>query len=178
MNKQYTYLQGYNAQALVAEDQIIVAAAITQEPADTHQLHPMLHEAGVNLEAAKISDTIGVGLADAGYYSEANLAIARQEDPEFLIATTRQSKHRAGAVSGRGVPTGARGRVMQDKLATDEGRSLYAKRAHTVEPVFGHIKDIRGARRFTRRGLRACEAEWKLICATHNLLKLWRHSGI
>jgi transposase len=177
MKKQYTYLQGYNAQALVSEDQIIVAAAITQEPADTHQLHPMLHEAGANLEAAKISDTIGVLLADAGYYSETNLAIAKQEDPEFLIATTRQSKHRAGAVSGRGVPTEARGRVMQGKLATDEGRSLYAKRAYTVEPVFGHIKDIRDARRFARRGLRACDAEWKLICATHNLLKLWRHSG-
>jgi hypothetical protein len=46
-----------------------------------------------------------------------------------------------------------------------------------VEPVFGQIKEARGARRFSRRGLRACDAEWKLICATHNLLKLWRHSG-
>ncbi len=66
---------------------------------------------------------------------------------------------------------------MQSRLATEEGRSLYAKRAYMVEPVFGHIKDIRGARRFARRGLGACDAEWKFICSTHNLLKLWRHSG-
>ena len=51
----------------------------------------------------------------------------------------------------------------------------YAKRKQTVEPVFGQIKDVRGARRFMRRGLQACQAEWKLLCGTHNLLKLWRH---
>jgi hypothetical protein len=66
---------------------------------------------------------------------------------------------------------------MRDELAREEGRMLYAKRAGMVEPVFGQIKEARGARRFSRRGLRACDAEWKLICATHNLLKLWRHSG-
>jgi hypothetical protein len=38
------------------------------------------------------------------------------------------------------------------------------------------IKDGRGARRFMRRGLAACQAEWKLLCGTHNLLKLWRHT--
>jgi hypothetical protein len=67
-------------------------------------------------------------------------------------------------------------RVMQDKLATERGRTLYAKRAHTVEPVFGQIKEVRRVRRFARRGLGACDAEWKLVCATHNLLKLWRCS--
>jgi hypothetical protein len=45
-----------------------------------------------------------------------------------------------------------------------------------VEPVFGQIKDVRGARRFMRRGLDACDAEWKLLYGTHNLLKLWRHA--
>jgi transposase len=177
MKKQYTFLQGYNAQALVSEDQIILAATITQEPADTHQLHPMLHRARSELGAAKIEKSIGVVLADSGYYSEANLQVAERKGEEFLIALTNERDQRAGAVSGRGVKRGVCGRVMQSKLATEEGRSLYAKRAYTVEPVFGHIKDIRGARRFARRGLRACDAEWKLICATHNLLKLWRHSG-
>ena len=66
---------------------------------------------------------------------------------------------------------------MRDELAREEGRVLYTKRAGMVELVFGQIKEVRGARRFSRRGLRACDAEWKLICATHNLLKLWRHSG-
>ena len=64
---------------------------------------------------------------------------------------------------------------MTAKLASDEGKGRYAKRKQTVEPVFGQVKDVRGARRFMRRGLRACTAEWKLLCGTHNLLKLGRH---
>lgn len=174
MKRQYTYLQGYNAQAVVSEDHIIFAARITQEPTDLHQLHPMLHEARANLAAAGISKTIGVALADSGYYSEANLATAEQEGPELLVAVVNERDQRRGEVSGKGVFKGPRGRVMQDRLATERG--IYAKRAHTVEPVFGHIKDVRRVRRFARRGLGACDVEWKLVCTTHNLLKLWRHS--
>jgi hypothetical protein len=65
---------------------------------------------------------------------------------------------------------------MFAKLTSDQGKARYAKRKQTVEPVFGQLKEQQGARRFSRRGLRACEAEWKLVCGTHNLLKLWRHS--
>ncbi len=104
--------------------------------------------------------------------------MAEQADPELLIAVMNERDQRRGETSGRGVFKGRCGRVMQGKLATERGRTLYAKRAHTVEPVFGHIKDIRRVKRFARRGLGACEAEWKLVCATHNLLKLWRHSRI
>jgi hypothetical protein len=68
--------------------------------------------------------------------------------------------------------------AMTAKLAGDRGKALYGKRKQTVEPVFGQIKDGRGARRFLRRGLAACQAEWKLLCGTHNLLKLWRHQAI
>ncbi len=72
MKRQYTYLQGYNAQAVVSEDHIVLAAVLTQEPVDLHQLHPMLHLARANLASAQISKTIGVALADSGYDSEAN----------------------------------------------------------------------------------------------------------
>ena len=48
-------------------------------------------------------------------------------------------------------------------------------RRTSVEPFFGQIKEARGARRFARRGLPAAQAEWKLLCGTNNLLKLWRH---
>jgi Transposase DDE domain len=65
---------------------------------------------------------------------------------------------------------------MTARLATADGKALYALRRQTIEPVFGQIKDVRGARRFLRRGLAACEAEWKLLCGTHNLLKLWRYT--
>jgi Transposase DDE domain len=117
-----------------------------------------------------------VALADSGYYSEVNLATAEQQGPKLLVAVRNERDQRRGEVSGRGVFTGRRGRVMQGKLSTERGRGLYAKRAHTVEPVFGHIKEVRKVRRFARRGLGACDVEWKLVCATHNLLKLWRHS--
>jgi transposase len=176
MKRQYTYLQGYNAQAVVSEDHIVLAAALTQEPVDLHKLHPMLRQARANLAAAGESGTIGVALADSGYYSEANLTAAEPEDPELLVAVMNERDQRRGEVSGRGVFKGPRGRAMQSKLATERGRGLYSKRGHTVEPVFGYIKDVRRVKRFARRGLRACDAEWKLVCATHNLLKLWRHS--
>jgi hypothetical protein len=176
MKRQYTYLQGYNAQAVVNEDNIILAAALTQDTVDLHQLHPMLHEARANLASTGIGKSIGVALADSGYFSEANLAVPEVEDPELLIAVVNERDQRRGGSWGRGVFTGRRGRVMQGKLATERGRTLYAKRAHTVEPVFGHIKEVRRVKRFARRGLSACDAEWKLVCATHNLLKLWRRS--
>ncbi len=176
MKRQYTYLQGYNAQAVVSEDRLVLAARITRDSVDLQQLHPMLHEARANLVSAGISKRIGVALADSGYYSEANLEVIEAEDPELLIAVRNERDQRRGEVSGRGVFTGRRGRVMQGKLSTERGRTLYAKRAHTVEPVFGHIKEVRKVRRFARRSLSACDVEWKLVCATHNLLKLWRHS--
>ncbi len=63
---------------------------------------------------------------------------------------------------------------MERKLRTRRGQTIYAKRSQTVEPVFGQIKAVRGADRFVRRGLAACDSEWKLLCLTHNLLKLWQ----
>jgi hypothetical protein len=65
---------------------------------------------------------------------------------------------------------------MTAKLSREDGNACYAKRKQTIEPVFGQLKEQQGARRFLRRGLRACQAEWKLLCGTHNLLKLWRHT--
>jgi hypothetical protein len=67
---------------------------------------------------------------------------------------------------------------MEYKLKTKEGKKLYKKRSITVEPVFGHIKEILGFDRFMRRGLKACIYEWKLICTVHNILKLWRYGFV
>lgn len=63
---------------------------------------------------------------------------------------------------------------MEHRLATDAGRELYSQRSRTIEPIFGQTKHSRGMRRFMRRGLAACDSEWKLIMATHNLRKLWK----
>ena len=65
---------------------------------------------------------------------------------------------------------------MQQKLRSSAGKALYAARKHIIEPVFGQIKAARGIRRFLLRGLAKVAAEWKLICLTHNLLKIWRRA--
>jgi len=173
------YVQGYNAQAVVTEDQIVVAAEVTQEENDVHQLHPMLSKAKENLGVAGCQEEIEAVVADAGYWSKANIREADPHGPELLIATTKDWKQRKAM---REKPT-PRGRIpanlplrerMERKLLTKRGRALYTKRSQTVEPVFGQIKDARGCDRFLRRGKSACDSEWKLLCATHNLLKLWR----
>jgi transposase len=174
------YLQGYNAQAAVSGDQIILAAELTQQENDVGQLHPMIAATEKALCDAGVSAPIGAVLADAGYMSDQNLADADPQGPELLIATTTAPKQRAAqkeraAPRGR-IPKAATPRQrMQRKLLTKRGQALYRMRAQTVEPVFGQIKDPRGIRRFIRRGLAACQSEWRLISATHNLLKLFRH---
>ncbi len=62
-------VQGYNVQAVVSEDQIIVAVGVTQEANDVQQLEPMLQNMVHTLEAAGIEERPKVGLADAGYWS-------------------------------------------------------------------------------------------------------------
>jgi transposase len=179
MKTQAGYVQGYNAQAVVTEAQIIVAAEVTQEENDIKQLHPMLERAQANLKAIKHPQAIGTALADAGYCSEANLTEADPSGPALLIATNKDWKQRK-ALREQPTPRGrcpkgltARDR-MERTLLTTRGRRLYKKRGQTVEPVFGQTKSARGCDRFLRRGKAACDSEWKVLCATHNLLKLWR----
>jgi len=64
---------------------------------------------------------------------------------------------------------------MRDKLTSDRGRELYAQRNITIEPVFGQIKYNRHIDRFVRKGRAAAQSEWRLVTATHNLLKLHSH---
>lgn len=173
------YVQGYNGQAVVTEDQIIIAAEATQDANDVHQLHPMLDCAEAELKAAGIEEDMEAVVADAGYWSEQNIAEASPEGPELYVATTKDWKQRK-AMRERGSP---RGRMPKDissrdrmerKLLTKRGRDIYRKRGTTVEPVFGQAKHVRGCDRFMVRGKGGVRSEWKLICGTHNLLKLWR----
>jgi len=172
-------LQGYNAQAVVAADQIVLAAELTQEVNDVGQLVPMLRRAEENIARAGFRGRIGSRLADAGYWSEAGYrALTGPGQPDLLVATGGRRDHRRAA---RDHPP--RGRIlaslsvtgrMERRLRTTRGRERYRWRAQIVEPVFGQIKEARGFRRFSRRGLSACTAEWQLDCAAHNLLKAWR----
>jgi len=67
---------------------------------------------------------------------------------------------------------------MRQKLQTEQGKEIYKMRKAIVEPVFGQIKEWRGFRRFSLRSLEKASAEWKLICLTHNLLKLFRSGWV
>lgn len=180
MKTRQGYVQGYNVQAVVNQDQIIVAIGVTQEANDVQQLEPMLETMERTLEAAKIEERSQTVLADAGYWSEANLTnCSDPEGPELLIATTKDWKQRKllreqGCPRGR-IPLGLSPRErMERKLLTKRGHVLYKMRGILVEPVYGQIKDGQGFQRFMRRGLDAAASEAFLVATTHNLLKLWR----
>jgi transposase len=170
-------VQGYNAQAVTTLNQVIVAAELTDEANDIHQLKPMLKATATTLAAAGIDEQPEAALADSGYWSIDNLTTIPNA-PELLIPPARHG--RQGKLRKDGKPSASRSdglrAAMKAKLASDDGKARYAKRRETVEPTFGQIKEQQGARRFLRRGMRACNAEWKLLCGTHNLLKLWRHT--
>src|SRR5437660_5641710 len=67
---------------------------------------------------------------------------------------------------------------MKQKLRSEAGQAVYRRRKAIVEPVFGQIKEGRGFRRFFLRGLQKVRAEWKLICLSHNILKLFRSGTV
>jgi transposase len=170
-------VQGYNAQAVVTEDQVVVAASLTRQANDLQQLQPMLQAVDQTLRAADINDRPQTLLADSGYWSIANLT-SIPDAPELLVWPAKTG--RTGKPRKDGKPSGSRSdglrAAMLASLTSEAGRARYATRKQTVEPVFGQLKEQQGARRFLRRGLAACDAEWKLLCGTHNLLKLWRHT--
>ncbi|MFH1609414.1 MAG: transposase [Candidatus Bipolaricaulota bacterium] len=173
------YVQGYNAQVMVTKDQVIVAAEVTQDQNDVHQLHPMLGKVAEELATAGVRGRVAAVVADAGYQSEEGVRKADPNGPELFLATTNDRQQRVameGAPAPRGrIPKGLGVKErMERKLLTQRGRALYKLRGQTVEPVFGQIKGVRDCDGFMRRGLTAAKSEWRLICATHNLLKLWR----
>lgn len=170
-----SFVQGYNAQMAVdSAAQIIVAADITQQTNDKQQLAPMLEQVEQNVKAKPAAAS-----ADAGYWSEDQLRDERVQGIDLHVATGKQ-KHgeREGEAAAPANPSPAEAssllEQMKRKLQTEAGRAVYRRRKAIVEPVFGQIKERRGFRRFRFRGLEKVRAEWKLICLTHNLLKLFR----
>lgn len=173
------FVQGYNAQAAVNDEGVVLAASVTQDANDVGQCEPMMGAVIDNLDAAGVEEPIGTMLFDAGYFSEDNLTAP---GPDRLIATLKDWKQRraareAGTVAGP-PPTGANpAEAMEHRLRTEEGAALYAKRGTTVEPVFGQHKENRGFRRFVRRGLEAVHGEWQLMNTAHNILKLHQRAS-
>jgi len=167
------FTQAYNAQAAVdCDSQVIVSADVTQQANDKQQLVPMVEQIEENL--GEIPDRV---LADAGYFTEEAVESVAGGFTEPFIPRER-TKH------GDPPEPAPRGRIPDNasvvdralrKLKTKAGQEIYSKRKETIEAVFGQIKEARGIRAFLLRGLEKVKAEWKLICLTHNILKLWRH---
>jgi transposase len=164
------FIPAYNAQAVATEDQIIVAAEITTEGVDFEQLDPMISAAERELEGAGVTDRPEVVLADAGYWSNGYIDALRERGMTPIVAPdTTRSRPRKTRLGG---PYD----FMRRVIATESGGALYSQRQWMVEPVFAQIKSNRWIERFKRRGKAAARSEWRLIAATHNLLKLHRHT--
>jgi len=165
------YVQGYNAQAVVDEGQIVLAAEITNTPGDFSNLDPMITATLAELERVGIAERPQVALADAQYWNEQHMdEVIANKHIQVLVRPDS---------SGRTAPrpgwTGGRYSWMRTVLASEHGKGPYRKRMQMIEPVFAHTKHNRLITRFHRRGRAAVRTEWRLLMATHNLTKLHRH---
>lgn len=165
-----------NAQAIATETQVILAADVTDQANDVRQVEPMLDQMQSNIEGAKLDGEAQEFLADAGYFSEENVATVESAGMDPFFATQRLKHHEK-------IPDAGKGRVpdhlspkqrMARKLRTKKGRETYRKRKWMIEPVFGQIKACRGFRQFLLRSLKKMQGEWTIVCLTHNLLKAFK----
>jgi hypothetical protein len=165
------WVQGYNAQLVTTEDQIVIAAEVNVDSPDFGHLEPMVLAAGAELARAGVTEAPRLVLADAGYWHQIQMERLVSDGIEVLIPP--DAKKRGGSRPGW---NGGLYAFMRRALATEHGGALYAKRQVMVEPVFADTKFNRRIDRFLRRGRAAARSEWRLTNAAHNLLKLWRHT--
>lgn len=167
------FVQGYNAQAVANDKQIIIAAELTNNSSDGGQLEPMITAARRELQAVGIQTAPEVVLADAGYWHIEQISQTVAAGSQVLVPPDAERRDtppdHPGAKRHEGLT-----RFMRDVLDHPTGRALYKRRKTIIEPIFGDLKHNRGADRFHRRGLSACRSELRLLAATHNLLKLHR----
>jgi hypothetical protein len=177
MRNQKGYVAGYNGQAVVTADQVIVGAMLSQHPVDRTLLHPLLDTCRQQLTDAGIRPKLRTVLAGSGYVSEDNFARA-DADGLRLLAPLAKDPGRPGTRDPRRArhldqyPATAR---AKRRLQHPRGQEDYPMRARTVEPVFGQLKTCQKLTTMSRRGLTACESEWLLASTAHNLRKLHRH---
>jgi len=165
------FIQAYNAQAAVdSAHQVIVAAEVTNKPADRGQAEPMIEVVKEN--TGQLPRQMS---ADAGYFSSDAVKNLTALGIDVYMPPDKMS-HRTA------LPPVPRGRIpkglsivdrMRRKLRTKKGKERYGLRKELPEPVFGQIKQARGFRQFLLRGEDKADGEWKIICVGHNLLKLF-----
>ena len=168
--KGFPHRQAYNAQAAVNERQIILAAEISLEAPDFGSLEPMLNTTLEHLDRHGVTERPDAVVADAGYWHTRQIETITERGYDVLVPPdgAMRESNRPGWKDGLY-------EKMRDKLKTERGRQLYAQRKTTIEPVYGQIKYNRRFDQFIRRGRAAAQSEWRLVAATHNLLKLHTH---
>jgi hypothetical protein len=167
----FGFVQGYNAQAAVNEQQIVLAAETTNTSTDFSQLDPMVTATLDELERAGTDQRPEAVAADAGYWNEQHMdeVVANKHIP-VLVAPDKGT---------RGTPkrwlSSGRASWMRSVLGSEHGQQRYRKRKQTVEPLFGNTKHNSGVYRFHRRGRTKVRLEWRLLMMTHNLNKIHRY---
>jgi transposase len=164
--------QDYNAQ--IAVDQaslLVVGESLSNHPNDQQEVEPTLDAIPPEL------GTPGAATLDAGYFSEANIALFERREIAPYIATGRDPHHPSWWERFAELPAppadDASPKVkMAYKLKTALGQALYRLRKCTVEPVIGIIKEVLGFRQFSLRGEQAAAGEWCLVCIAFNLKRL------
>lgn len=165
-----SFIQGYNAQAAVDS---VVATMVSNQAADSQHVESITEKIEEN--NARLPDEMSL---DAGYYSDANVEYLEGKGVDVYMPPCRlkHSEYRKAKPEPVTQATTTR-EAMKSKVLTDDGRAKYSLRKETVEPVFGQIKRCMGFRQFSMRGRKACEAEWSLVCAAHNLKKLFKYGA-
>ena len=164
------WVQGYNAQAVVNENHIVLAAEVTIDSPDFGHLEPMIAATERELEAIGVTEKPAVALADAGYWHQVQMQHVAARGIQVLVPpdASKRTDTRPGWNAGMYA-------FMRRVLATELGQQLYRRRQALVEPVFADLKFNRKLDRFQLRGRSAVNTEWRLLNATQNLLKLHRH---
>jgi transposase len=170
----FGFVQGYNCQTAVNENQIVLAAEITNLSTDFSQLSPIVTATLEELSRAGITDVrrlLEAVAADAGYWNEQQMddVVVNRHIP-VLVAPDKGSR----ATPKRWL-TDPRANWMRTLLKSEDGHRRYAKRKQTVEPLYGDTKHNRGFIRFHRRGRVKVRTEFRLLMMTHNLTKAYRH---
>jgi len=164
-------VQGYNSQVVCSDDHFVIGVHVSQDANDLQCWAPALAVATTQMDA--LGKSIGLVLADNGYFTEANLT---SPGPDRLIAPGRgrdvhhDAKHRP--TQGPPPPALSPTEAMRHTLRDPAQAQRYKRRSATVEPVIGHLKDRIGLRRYARRGLTAVTAELHLAAAALNLTRL------
>lgn len=172
------YTQSGNAQAAVDADgsQLILSNHVTTCASDANELEP-----AVNNIPASVGTPDKVP-ADAGYANADTIERLEKDGKDLYVAVGRNAGDSERRYDFRPESATARPEknitdprllAMKEKLSTAAGKRIYAKRKHTVEPVFGIIKQVMGYRQTLLRGLEKISGDWALVCLAYNFKRLF-----